>query len=116
MRTPFCPLADEEQSEFAISVRQVSGLGAFSFEQVFGTDVEDTDFVCRALCDGVKYDSIQCDGPFACNVQTCAEKTEANELPCSCPVVIEGDDLLPATKSMRDRKRSIMSPRWSRHF
>lgn len=89
----------------AISVRQASGLGAFSFEQVFGTDAEGAHFVCSAPCDGVKYDSIQCDGPFACNVKTCAEKTEANELPRACPVVIEGDDLLPAGKSMRDRKR-----------
>lgn len=105
VRTPFCPVADEEQSELAISVRQASGLGAFAFEQVFGTNAIGADFVCSAPCDGVKYDSIQCDGPFACNVKTCAEKTEANELPRACPVVIEGDDLMPAGKSMRDRKR-----------
>lgn len=105
VRTPFCPVPDEDQSVLAISVRQASGLGAFSFEQVFGTDAEGAHFVCSEPCDGVKYDSIQCDGPFACNVKTCAEKTEANELPRACPVVIEGDDLLPAGKSMRDRKR-----------
>lgn len=105
VRTPFCPVPDEDQSVLAISVRQASGLGAFSFEQVFGTDAEGAHFVCSEPCDGVKYDSIQCDGPFACNVKTCAEKTETNELPRACPVVIEGDDLLPAGKSMRDRKR-----------
>jgi len=105
VRTPFCPVPDEEQSVLAISVRQASGLGAFSFEQVFGTDDKGADFVCSAPCDGVKYDSIQCDGPFACNVKTCAERTQANELPRVCPVVIEGDDLLAGARSVRDRKR-----------
>jgi hypothetical protein len=108
---PFCPVAeatdetDTALKQLAVSVRQASGLGAFSFEQVFGTDAQGADFVCSQPCDGVTYDSIQCDGPFACNVKTCAELTRANELPRACPVVIEEHDLLPAAKSVRDRKR-----------
>jgi hypothetical protein len=38
VRTPFCPVKQTDTSELAKSVRQASGLGAFSFEQVFGTD------------------------------------------------------------------------------
>lgn len=97
VRTPFCPVEVEEQEKnaLAISVRQASGLGAFSFEQVFGTDAAGAAFVCSTPCDGVDYDSIQCDGPFACNVKTCAEKMEpeGNMIPVrACPVVIEEDD------------------------
>jgi hypothetical protein len=43
VRTPFCPVevdADTALQELSISVRQASGLGAFSFEQVFGTDAQ----------------------------------------------------------------------------
>jgi hypothetical protein len=106
VRTPFCPVEVEaDNAALSISVRQASGLGAFSFEQVFGTDAQSSDFVCSQPCDGVTYDSIQCDGPFACNVKTCAELTRANELPRACPVVLEEHDLLPSAKSVRDRKR-----------
>lgn len=107
VRTPFCPVALEGSgnTELAISVRQASGLGAFSFEQVFGTDELEADFVCSKPCDGVTYDSIQCDGPFACNVKTCAEMSRTNELPRACPVVIENTDLDVSAKSVRDRKR-----------
>ena len=107
VRTPFCPVALEGSgnTELAISVRQASGLGAFSFEQVFGTDELEADFVCSKPCDGVSYDSIQCDGPFACNVKTCAEMSRTNELPRACPVVIENTDLDVSAKSVRDRKR-----------
>jgi hypothetical protein len=97
VRTPFCPVEVEEadKNALAISVRQASGLGAFSFEQVFGTNAMGAAFVCSTPCDGVDYDSIQCDGPFACNVKTCAEKIEpeGNMVPVrACPVVIEEDD------------------------
>ena len=97
VRTPFCPVEVEEadKNALAISVRQASGLGAFSFEQVFGTNAMGAVFVCSTPCDGVDYDSIQCDGPFACNVKTCAEKIEpeGNMVPVrACPVVIEEDD------------------------
>jgi hypothetical protein len=108
VRTQFCPVAEETETslqELVVSVRQASGLGVFSFEQVFGADAQGSDFVCSTPCDGVTYDSIQCDGPFACNVKTCAELMGANELPRACPVVIEEHDLLPADKSVRDRKR-----------
>jgi hypothetical protein len=101
VRMPFCPAVQTDNSELAVSVRQASGLGAFSFEQVFGTDAQGADFACSQPCDGVEYDTIQCDGPFACNVKTCAEKTLVGELPRACPVVIDEDD----DRSMRDSKR-----------
>ena len=101
VRTPFCPVQETDKSELAKSVRQASGLGAFSFEHVFGTDATGVDFVCSAPCDGVMYNSIQCDGPFACNIKTCAEKTAAGDLPRACPVVIEEKD----QKAVRERKR-----------
>jgi hypothetical protein len=101
VRTPFCPVKQTDTSELAKSVRQVSGLGPFSFEQVFGTDTAGVYFICSAPCDGVMYDSIQCDGPFACNVKTCAEKTAAGDLPRAYPVVIEERD----QKAVRERKR-----------
>ena len=105
VRTPFCPVdvEEEDRNALSISVRQASGLGAYSFEQVFGTDSTGTDFVCSTPCDGVEHDSIQCDGPFACNVKTCAEKSTAvDSLPRACPVVIEEED----PRTVRDRKRS----------
>jgi len=60
-------------------------LGSFTFEEVFVSDAPDADFVCSTPCDGVLYDSIQCDGPFACNMKTCAEKNVAGEYPKACP-------------------------------
>jgi len=108
VRMPFCPVSEQTNAamqELAVSVRQASGLGAFSFQQVFGTDAEGADFICSKPCDGVTYDSIQCDGPFACNVKTCAELTRPNELPRACPVVIEAMELQLSAKSVRDRKR-----------
>ncbi len=100
VRTPFCPVSDgvsdETDNQLKIYVNQASGLGAFSFEQVFGVQKEQADFVCSSPCDGVEYNSIQCDGPFACNVKTCTEslQAEGNMIPIrACPVVIEeGDD------------------------
>lgn len=100
VRTPFCPardgVSDETDNQLKIYVNQASGLGAFSFEQVFGVQKEQADFVCSSPCDGVEYNSIQCDGPFACNVKTCSEslQAEGNMIPIrACPVVIdEGDD------------------------
>jgi hypothetical protein len=108
VRTPFCPVPDVTDAtleQLAISVRQASGLGPFSFSQVFGTDEKGADFICSTPCDGLTYDSIECDGPFACNVKTCAELTRSNELPRACPVVIDEHDLLPGAMILRDRKR-----------
>jgi hypothetical protein len=68
VRMPASPVEDQDTSELAQSVRQASGLGAFSFFEVFGADKTQADFMCSAPCDGVSHDSIQCDGPFACNV------------------------------------------------
>lgn len=95
VRMPFCPKATDEvgqrRPDYAISQRQASGLGDFSFEQVFGTEA---DFACSNVCDGEGYDSIQCDGPFACNVKTCAERwTRADPRIRACPVVIRDDDV-----------------------
>lgn len=104
VRMPDCPVKPvmDQPSKLEMSVRQASGLGAFSFEQVFGTTPELADFVCSSPCDGVTYDSIQCDGPFACNVKTCAQSNSVNELVKACPVVIEEGDSRP----VRDYKRA----------
>ena len=69
VRTPWCPVADTSKTPLEISARQASGLCSFTFE-VFGSDAPDADFVCSRPCDSVEYDSIQCDGPFECNVKT----------------------------------------------
>ena len=105
VRTPWCPVADESKSPLAISARQASGLGSFTFEEVFGSDAPDADFVCSRPCDGVEYDSIQCDGPFACNVKTCAEKNVAGEYPKACPVVMQATDASSCEKA--NEKRNV---------
>jgi hypothetical protein len=102
VRTPFCPVADTSNTPLAISARQASDLGPFTFEEVFRSDATDADFVCSTPCDGVLYDSIQCDGPFAYNVKTCAERTEAGQVPKACPVVTESND----DEQMREKKRA----------
>jgi hypothetical protein len=105
VRTPWCPVADDSKSPLAISARQASGLGSFTFEEVFGSDAQDADFVCSTPCDGVEYDSIQCDGPFACNVKTCAEKNVAGEYPKACPVVMQATDASSCEKA--NEKRNV---------
>ncbi len=75
------------------------------FGNIFAKEIQrraDADFVCSTPCDGVMYDSIQCDGPFACNKKTCAEENEAGKLPKACPVVMEAND----DEMMQEDKRT----------
>ena len=81
------------------------GLGGFTFEEVFNAGMNDVAFACSRVCDGltlglenvdgvVEYgtsNSIFCDGPFACNVQSCTMVSALGEsrLPRGCPVEIE---------------------------
>jgi hypothetical protein len=48
------------------------------------------------------FDSIQCDGPFVCNLKTCAEKNEAG--PKACPLVMEANDPPLMRKNKREEK------------
>ncbi len=63
VRTPFCPVEEVSSNDdliaevlkpLQISVQHASGLGAFSFVEVFGTGKAGAAFVCSEPCDGVE--------------------------------------------------------------
>ena len=73
------------------------GLGGFNFEEVFNQQNNDVNFQCSKICDGLTEgvngsygteDSGYCDGPFACNVQSCTmiSEMDENRVFRACPV------------------------------
>jgi hypothetical protein len=68
----------------------------YDFTSVFRASPHVLDFRCSDVCDGTtSFDTIECDGPYACNMATCAEDiTElGNMIPVrACPVIITNED------------------------
>jgi hypothetical protein len=93
VRTPMCPAKqDYEQGLLSPS----AGYGLYDFTSVFRASPHVLDFRCSDVCDGTtSFDTIECDGPYACNMATCAEDvTElGNMIPVrACPVIITNED------------------------
>ena len=69
-------------------------MNGYSFQDVFGAAQEGelgVDFICSSMCDGEQtFDSLECNGPYACGVQACAmDVTEDSRLTArACPLVI----------------------------
>ena len=88
--TPQCPTDDDPFKARA------TGFGRWDFTSVFRADENTVDFRCSDVCDGtLNYDSQQCDGPYACNMRTCAASVQevGVVIPVrACPVVITPED------------------------
>lgn len=88
--TPQCPTDDDPFKA------QATGFGRWDFASVFRADENAVDFRCSDVCDGtLNYDSQQCDGPYACNMRTCAASVQevGVVIPVrACPVVITPED------------------------
>ena len=73
-----------------------AGFGFYDFTSVFRANARELEFRCSDICDGrTEYDTVECDGPYACNMATCAEDVseEGNMIPVrACPVVISNSD------------------------
>ena len=99
VRTPQCPAATDSMTSSA-------GFGFYDFNSVFKVPEDVLNFRCSNVCDGrTNEDTVQCDGPYACNMATCAEQVaeEGNMIPVrACPVVITDDD----DEETRQLKRS----------
>lgn len=99
VRTPQC---SADSTEF---MSASTGFGFYDFESVFRAREVDLDFRCSAICDGSHtVDTVTCDGPYACNMRTCAEDLveEGNMIPVrACPVVIMPED----DESLKQLKR-----------
>jgi len=91
--TPQCAI--EETA--TISGLAVTGFGIYDFVSVFRAKETEVDFRCSDPCDGRRnYDSQQCDGPYACNMRTCAADTQEvyGMIPVrACPVIITAEDM-----------------------
>ena len=79
-------------------VTGTSLMSGYGFKDIFGVAEEGrdgVDFMCSAMCDGEqKFDSMYCNGPYACKTQACAMETSAYSFlrARACPVMIsEGD-------------------------
>ena len=88
--TPQCPTDDDPFKARA------TGFGRWDFASVFRADENTVDFRCSDVCDcTLNYDSQQCDGPYACNMRTCAASVQevGVVIPVrACPVVITSED------------------------
>lgn len=88
VRTPTCPV----KQEFSSLQSRSAGFGSYDFTSIFKAEPEILEFRCSEICDGTKtFNSVECDGPYACNMATCAEDVteEGNMVPVrACPVVI----------------------------
>ena len=88
VRTPLCPV----KQDFSSLESRSAGFGSYDFTSIFKAEPEVLDFRCSEICDGRKtFNSVECDGPYACNMATCAEDVteEGNMVPVrACPVVI----------------------------
>ena len=79
------------------------GLGGFDFLTVFGRVEEQVDFQCSQVCDssvqnaegdfGTR-DTMECDGPFACNTMACAMESSYTDFLAAraCPVELSYDE------------------------
>ena len=69
VRTLMCPARqDFQQGLLSSSV----GFGFYDFTSVFRASPLTLDFRCSDVCDGTtSFDTIECDGPYACNMATC---------------------------------------------
>ena len=88
-----CPVKQDYQQGL---VSSSAGFGFYDFTSVFRASAIVLDFRCSDVCDGTtSFDTIECDGPYACNMATCAEDItqEGNMIPVrACPVTITNDD------------------------
>lgn len=93
VRTPMCPVKQDYQQGLLSSA---VGFGLYDFTSVFRASPHVLDFRCSDVCDGTtQYDTVECDGPYACNMATCAEDVseEGNMIPVrACPVIITNED------------------------
>ena len=101
--TPQCPVTADDPFKSGST-----GYGMWDFESVFRDNKTFIDFRCSDVCDGAQdYDSQQCDGPYACNMRTCAENiapTGAVIPVRACPVVITSGDGIDVIESKRRQK------------
>jgi hypothetical protein len=93
VRTQMCPAKQDYQQGL---VSPSAGFGFYNFTSVFRVSPNVLGFRCSDVCDGTTaFDTVQCDGPYACNMATCAEDvTElGNMIPVrACPVIITKED------------------------
>jgi len=93
VRTPMCPAKQDFQQGLLSSS---AGFGFYDFTSVFRASAFVLNFRCSDVCDGTtSFDTIECDGPYACNMATCAEDVtqQGNMIPVrACPVTITNDD------------------------
>jgi hypothetical protein len=93
VRTPMCPVKQDFQQGL---LSASAGFGFYDFTSVFRASALVLNFRCSDVCDGTtSFDTIECDGPYACNMATCAEDItqEGNMIPVrACPVIITNDD------------------------
>jgi hypothetical protein len=70
VRTPLCPVTED----FSSLKSRSAGFGSYDFTSIFRADSDVLDFRCSEICDGTKtFNTVECDGPYACNMATCAE-------------------------------------------
>jgi len=86
--TPLCPV----KQDFLSLESRSAGFGSYDFTSIFRAEPEVLDFRCSEICDRRKtFNSVECDGPYACNMATCGEDVteEGNMVTVrACPVVI----------------------------
>jgi hypothetical protein len=101
--TPQCPVDADDPFK-----SRSTGYGLWDFESVFRDNKTSVDFRCSDVCDGAQsYDSQECDGPYACNMRTCAENiapTGAVIPVRACPVIITSEDTEDVIESKRRQK------------
>lgn len=101
--TPQCPVDADDPFK-----SRSTGYGLWDFESVFRDNKTSVDFRCSDVCDGAQsYDSQECDGPYACNMRTCAENiapTGAVIPVRACPVIITKEDTEDVIESKRRQK------------
>ena len=91
-QTPECPLQQKDIMNTSFLV--TTGLGGYSYEEVFGVDHRQVDFQCSTTCDGQGLSDTQyCGGPWACNTATCmTQANDRGEEPRACPVTLARND------------------------
>jgi hypothetical protein len=101
--TPQCPVEGNDPFK-----SRATGYGLWDFESVFRENKNLVDFRCSDVCDGIQtYDTQECDGPYACNMRTCAENiapTGAVIPVRACPVIITKEDTESEIESKRRQK------------
>ena len=108
VRTPLCPTNQGDVQGFSL---RSAGFGFFhDFTSVFRASTAVLDFRCSDICDGTTaFDTVACDGPYACNMATCAEdvREEGNMIPVrACPVIITNEDN-ENTKQLKRRESCV---------